>query len=42
MIGIHCQTDMKKDKAPYHIDRKGYHFFFYLIFSNLFCKYHTS
>ena len=25
---IHCQAEMKRGKAPYHIDRKGYHLFF--------------
>lgn len=25
---IHCQVEMKRDMAPYHIDRKGYHLFF--------------
>jgi len=25
---IYCQTEMKRGKAPYHIDRKGYHLFF--------------
>ena len=22
---IHCEGQMKKDVAPFHIDRKGYH-----------------